>query len=59
MLTLICIYGPHLDLGIGMGHCLPVLLGVIILTYVRPERGLIEPVCRLCKVIYLVLMLTD
>ena len=58
MLTLIYIYRPHLDFGIGLWHCWPVLLGAIILTYVRPERGLIEPVYRLCKVIYLVLMLT-
>ena len=58
MLMLIYIYRPHLDFGIGLWHCWPVLLGIIILTYVRPERGLIEPVYRLYKVIYLVPMLT-
>ena len=58
MLTLIYIYRPHLDFGIGLWPCWPVLLGAIILTYVRPERGLIEPVYRLYKVIYLVQMLT-
>ena len=61
MLTLIYIYRPHLDFGIGLWHCWPVLLGVIILTYVRPERGLIKPsdAHRQGNVIYMGQILRD